>query len=71
MASKLAVPFIGGSDAHEPERVGFCYTEFLDDNINEDNIMEVLRLGRYRGRISEHYKELWGLPVSNFLLSYL
>jgi len=71
MAVKLTVPFIGGSDAHEPDRVGFCYTEFLDDNINEDNIIEVLRSGRYRGRISEHYKELWGLPGSHFLLSSL
>jgi hypothetical protein len=71
MANKLTVPFIGGSDAHEPERVGFCYTEFLDDNINEYNIIEVLRSGRYRGRISEHYRELWGLPGSHFLLSSL
>jgi predicted metal-dependent phosphoesterase TrpH len=71
MACKLTLPFIGGSDAHEPERVGFCYTEFLDDNINEDNIIEVLRAGRYRGRISEHYRELWGLPGSHFLLSSL
>jgi predicted metal-dependent phosphoesterase TrpH len=67
MAGKLTVPFIGGSDAHEPERVGFCYTEFLDDDINEDNIVEVLKSGRYRGRISEYYRELWGLPESHFL----
>jgi len=71
LAGNLTVPFIGGSDAHEPGRVGFCYTEFLDDNISEENIIEVLKSGRYRGRISEHYREMWGLPVSHFLLSSL
>jgi len=69
MAGKLTVPFIGGSDAHEPERVGFCYTEFLDDNINEDNFLEVLKAGRYRGRISNQYRELWNLQEAHFPLS--
>lgn len=71
MATKLSVPFIGGSDAHQPERVGFGYTEFFADNINDDNIVEVLKSGRYRGRISEQYRELWALPGSHSLLSSL
>ena len=70
LAGKLTIPFIGGSDAHQPERVGFIYTEFLD-TINEDNIVEMLKSSRYRGRISEQYRELWGLPGSHFLLSSL
>jgi hypothetical protein len=69
MAGKLAVPFIGGSDAHHPERVGFCYTEFLDDDINEDNFLEVLKAGRYRGRIANQYRELWNLQEAHFPMS--
>ena len=61
MANKLAIPCIGGSDAHEPERVGFCYTEFLDDNIDQNNIVEILLSGRYKGLVAERYRELWGL----------
>ena len=67
MAGKLTKPFIGGSDAHKPERIGFCYTEFLDDNISEYNIVEVLRSGRYRGCISQDYRDLWELSESHFL----
>jgi predicted metal-dependent phosphoesterase TrpH len=69
LSGKLKMPFIGGSDAHQAERVGFCYTEFLDDNINEDNIVEVIKSGRFRGRISNQYRELWNLQKTPFPLS--
>ena len=67
MAGKLTIPFIGGSDAHKPERVGFCYTELYEDSITEDNIVEVLRSGRYMGRIDQRYRDLWELSESHFL----
>jgi predicted metal-dependent phosphoesterase TrpH len=47
-AGKLNLPYTGGSDAHEPNDVGSCYTEF-DDKVTEGNFIEMLKAGRYRG----------------------
>jgi len=47
-AETLALPYTGGSDAHSPEDVGTCYTEF-EDEVTEDNFIELLRQGRYQG----------------------
>lgn len=47
-ARLLGLPYTGGSDAHAPNEVGLCFTEF-DDVVTEDNLVKLLRKGRYRG----------------------
>jgi len=47
-AKKLNLPFTGGSDAHAPQEVGSCYTEF-DDEVTADNFIDLLKAGSYRG----------------------
>ncbi len=47
-AMLLNLPYTGGSDAHSPAEVGSCFTEF-DDRVTEDNFVEMLKAGRYRG----------------------
>jgi predicted metal-dependent phosphoesterase TrpH len=47
-AEALHLPFTGGSDAHAPEEVGSCYTEFCD-SVTPDNFIEALKAGNYRG----------------------
>lgn len=47
-AKALNIPFTGGSDAHLPQEVGLCYTEF-EDAVTEDNFVDLLRAGCYRG----------------------
>jgi predicted metal-dependent phosphoesterase TrpH len=48
MAKRLGLPFTGGSDAHFPEEVGSCFTEF-EDRPTYENFVTVLRRGKYRG----------------------
>ncbi len=48
MAGDLNLPYTGGSDAHRPEDVGSCYTEFKEP-VTEHNITEVIKRGNYRG----------------------
>jgi hypothetical protein len=47
-AERLRLPYTGGSDAHEPREVGFCYTEF-DDEVTPENFVALIRAGNYRG----------------------
>ncbi|MFN3479184.1 MAG: PHP domain-containing protein [Thermodesulfovibrionales bacterium] len=47
-ARDLGLPYTGGSDAHRPEDVGSCYTEF-DEPVREDNIVKILKGGNYYG----------------------
>lgn len=47
-AKALNLPFTGGSDAHEPEEVGACYTEF-DNTVTYDGFIDILREGKYQG----------------------
>lgn len=47
-ARSLALPYTGGSDAHAPEEVGSCYTEFSEE-VTYDNFITLLRGGGYRG----------------------
>ena len=47
-ARALEIPYTGGSDAHAPDEVGSCFTEF-DDAVNDNNFIERLKAGRYRG----------------------
>ena len=48
-AKILGVPYTGGSDAHSPQDVGGCYTEF-ESPVTPENFIELLRGGRYTGR---------------------
>jgi len=47
-ATTLGIPFTGGSDAHTPQEVGACYTEF-DNTVTEKNMVGLLKAGNYRG----------------------
>ncbi len=47
-ARSLSLPYTGGSDAHAPEEVGMCYTEF-EDEVTENNFIPLLKRGNYRG----------------------
>ncbi len=48
LATRLRIPFTGGSDAHAVSEVGSCYTEF-DDEVTAEALVPLLRAGRYRG----------------------
>lgn len=58
VAGELALPYTGGSDAHEPREVGACYTEFSDP-VNYDNFIELLRTGNYRGVDTRKVSRVW------------
>lgn len=47
-AETLRLPFTGGSDAHAPQEVGLCYTEFSEE-VRDDNLVDLLIRGAYRG----------------------
>jgi predicted metal-dependent phosphoesterase TrpH len=47
-AKVLKLPYTGGSDAHAPEEVGSCYTEF-EEAVTYVNFIDLLRAGNYRG----------------------
>lgn len=47
-AARLKLPYTGGSDAHSPEEVGSCYTEFSAP-VTYENFIELLKAGGYRG----------------------
>jgi predicted metal-dependent phosphoesterase TrpH len=47
-AAALRLPFTGGSDAHDPQEVGSCYTEFREP-VTARNFIDLLKAGNYRG----------------------
>ncbi len=47
-AEALRLPFTGGSDAHAPEEVGSCYTEFYGE-VTPDTFIDALKAGNYQG----------------------
>ena len=47
-ADILGIPYTGGSDAHSPEDVGACYTEFFE-RVTGYNVIDLLKQGGYRG----------------------
>ena len=47
-AETLSLPHTGGSDAHAPEEVGLCYTEF-DDEVMDEDLVRLLKKGAYWG----------------------
>jgi predicted metal-dependent phosphoesterase TrpH len=57
-AKELNLPFTGGSDAHAPEEVGSCFTEF-HDRVSPDNFLDLLRKGNYRGVDSRKISKGW------------
>ena len=50
LARALALPGIGGSDAHAVREVGICATEFGADVRDEMSFLAALRAGAYRAR---------------------
>jgi len=62
-ARQRQLPVTGGSDAHRPEDVGLCYTEF-PERVTAGNLVGLLRAGRYNAGESEERKKmsrgLWG-----------
>jgi len=47
-ATAMRIPFTGGSDAHNAQDVGLCYTEF-SDRMTQDNFIDLLKTGNYHG----------------------
>jgi len=47
-ARALGLPYTGGSDAHEANEIGSCYTEFRD-KVTSDNFVGLLKRGNYKG----------------------
>lgn len=48
VANRLNLPYTGGSDAHDHNEVGQCYTEFFVP-ITEDGLVDALKSGKFRG----------------------
>jgi len=48
VSMNLMLPYTGGSDAHAPEEVGACYTEF-EEEVTYDNFIDLLKKGDFRG----------------------
>jgi predicted metal-dependent phosphoesterase TrpH len=47
-ATELRIPYTGGSDAHDYEGLGLCYTEFYE-RVTPHNFIDLLKAGNYRG----------------------
>jgi hypothetical protein len=47
-AGMLKLPYTGGSDAHEPQDVGSCFTAF-EDAVTYENFIDLLKAGKYQG----------------------
>jgi predicted metal-dependent phosphoesterase TrpH len=57
-AEELKMPYTGGSDAHEPEEVGACYTGF-NNEITYDNFIAQLKSGNYKGVDTRKVSRVW------------
>jgi hypothetical protein len=47
-AKALNLPYTGGSDAHLPQEVGLCFTEF-EHAVTDETFIGMLRAGNYVG----------------------
>ncbi|HUL01067.1 MAG TPA: PHP domain-containing protein [Nitrospirota bacterium] len=48
VAKAMNLPFTGGSDAHESQDVGSCFTRF-NEEVTYDHFIDILKAGEYRG----------------------
>ncbi len=60
-AKALKLPYTGGSDAHAPGEVGSCYTEFREA-VTDENFINLLRAGNYRGVDTRKISRMLNLP---------
>jgi predicted metal-dependent phosphoesterase TrpH len=58
LANELSLSHTGGSDAHEPQEVGACFTEFADQ-VTYDNFLDLLRAGHYHGVDTRKVSKAW------------
>jgi len=58
LANELSLPHTGGSDAHEPQEVGACFTEF-QDQVTYENFLDLLRAGNYHGVDTRKVSKAW------------
>jgi predicted metal-dependent phosphoesterase TrpH len=58
MAEEMKLSYIGGSDAHQPNEVGSCYTEF-SDKVTYDNFIDLLKKGDYKGIDTRKVSRMW------------
>ncbi len=58
------VPYTGGSDAHESQDVGCCFTRF-DAEVTYENFIEMLKAGNYRGVDT---RKASNMPEKSFLI---
>lgn len=65
LAARLGLPFTGGSDAHAPEEVGSCFTEF-EECPTHDNLVRLLREGRYTGKDTRKVSQIHFFRTGNY-----
>lgn len=56
-ATKLSIPFTGGSDSHSPAEVGSCYTVF-NEPVSQDNIVRLLKSGKFTAHDNRRFARL-------------
>ena len=60
-AKTLKLPYTGGSDAHDPQEVGSCYTLFRDP-VTYENFIDSLKAGNYRGVDTRKISRMLNFP---------
>lgn len=60
-AKTLKLPYTGGSDAHDPQEVGSCYTLFRDP-VTYENFIDTLKAGSYRGVDTRKISRMLNFP---------
>lgn len=57
-AQRMQIPFTGGSDAHDPDEVGSCFTVF-PERVTEENFIALLKAGNYRAEDTRKISRGW------------
>ena len=60
-ARTLKLPYTGGSDAHDPQEVGSCYTVFRD-LVTYENFIDLLKAGNYQGVDTRKISRMLNFP---------
>lgn len=60
-AKTLKLPYTGGSDAHDPQEVGSCYTVFRD-LVTYENFIDLLKAGNYQGVDTRKISRMLNFP---------